>query len=64
MTTSEDLNDAWRQGYTKGWQSLKPTLPSIPTRAASYPAGILDPWDHFYQEGYRLGRLNASMAPP
>lgn len=63
MVTSDDLSEAWKQGYIKGWQTIKPTIPSIPTRTASYPAGIMDPITYFYNKGFELGKYNASIAP-
>lgn len=55
MTTSDECNKAWGQGYTDGWRQYKSTLPSIPARPASIPAGV-DPLEYFYEEGYASGK--------
>jgi hypothetical protein len=62
MSSSPDINQAWKTGYIKGWNTIFPTIPSIPARPASVPAGVTDTWKYFHDEGYKLGRYNAGLA--
>lgn len=54
MATPHDYNKAWERGYIDGYMRNRSTIPSIPSRPASYPPGV-DPQDYYYKEGYAKG---------
>lgn len=51
-----DINEAWKRGYTNGYQEITGHIPPIPARPGSVPAGVSNQVDYFYQLGYRMGR--------
>jgi hypothetical protein len=51
-----DTNEAWRNGYTDGYQEIKGVRPQIPARPGSVPVGAANQVDYFYQLGYRIGK--------
>lgn len=59
---SEDINEAWLRGYTDGYKSVTGRIPSIPPRPGSIPAGVADPVEYFYQQGYKLGKQNGEYS--
>ena len=54
MATSEQCNEAWKNGFIAGHRTVRNTIPPIPPRPASHPGGV-DPIDYFYRKGYELG---------
>ena len=60
MATSEQCNQAWKDGYSAGYKSIRGTLPAIPPRPATYPPGVDDPIRYFYQIGYVAGIAKAN----
>lgn len=60
MSRFKDVNDAWEQGFTDGWQSIKKSsIPHIPRRIDGAPPGVTDQNEHYYQKAYALGEMAA-----
>lgn len=60
MRIFKDINEAWQEGFTEGWRSILPTLPSIPDRPGPAPDGEGDQLKRYYDEGYYQGQLAAT----
>lgn len=58
MATSEECNQAWKDGYISGFKSVRGTIPSVPSRPGSHPPGV-DPLAYYYQKGYEAGLAKA-----
>jgi hypothetical protein len=59
MATSEQCNEAWKNGYIAGYQTARRAIPPIPPRPGGVPPSQ-DPVDYFYRLGYEAGRTAAS----
>ncbi len=70
MTRFKDIHDAWRKGFTDGWQEVKPsTIPSIPPLEGGVPAGVTDQNEYYYEKAYAKGydaamQANAGIVKP
>lgn len=52
MATSQEMDQAWTDGYIAGARETRITMPPIPTRPASFPPGVGDPIEYFRKEGF------------
>ena len=58
MATSEECNQAWKNGYIAGYKSIKGSTPSIPCRPGTYPPSV-DPIQYFHSQGFAAGVAKA-----
>ncbi|OYY19030.1 MAG: hypothetical protein B7Y05_04435 [Polynucleobacter sp. 24-46-87] len=63
MSRFKDIHDAWKQGFTDGWQSIKKSsIPGIPPLEDGVPAGVIDQNEYYYEKAYSLGSAAAIQA--
>jgi hypothetical protein len=59
MATSEECNQAWKNGYIAGYQSIKGRIiPPIPCRPGTYPPSV-NPIQYFHSLGFAAGVAKA-----